>query len=116
MAHYIAYRPPQKVAQVVTQLAEYGPPGAVGGIPWGHNVVLVQKVTTFRPCWRTSSRRFRRCNSSRTWAGNGKDTRCEASRFPVGGDVNGKDTAERTRTASLAVSRLAKTHKVLNNL
>ncbi len=56
-AFYVAYRSPQKVAQavrqsktskkvaqVVTQLAENGPPGAVGGIPWGHNVVLLQKV------------------------------------------------------------------------
>ena len=56
-AFYVAYRPPQKVAQavrqpkpskkvaqVVTQLAEDGPPGAVGLIPWGHNVVLLQKV------------------------------------------------------------------------
>ena len=34
----------KKVAQVVTQLDEEGPPGAVGGIPWGHNVVLLQKV------------------------------------------------------------------------
>jgi predicted nuclease of restriction endonuclease-like (RecB) superfamily len=56
-AFYVAYRSPQKVAQpvrqpkpskkvaqVVPQLAEDVPPGAVGGIPWGHNVVLLQKV------------------------------------------------------------------------
>jgi DUF1016 N-terminal domain len=56
-AFYVAYRPPQKVAQpvrqpkpskkvaqVVPQLVEDVPPGAVSGIPWGHNVVLLQKV------------------------------------------------------------------------
>ena len=56
-AFYVAYRLPQKVAQDVrqpkpskkvaqdvTQLAEDGPPGTVGLIPWGHNVVLLQKV------------------------------------------------------------------------
>jgi predicted nuclease of restriction endonuclease-like (RecB) superfamily len=56
-AFYVAYRSPQKVAQpvrqskapkkvaqLVTQMAEDEPPGAVGGIPWGHNVVLLQKV------------------------------------------------------------------------
>jgi predicted nuclease of restriction endonuclease-like (RecB) superfamily len=56
-AFYVAYRSPpkvaqpvrqpkasKKVAQVVTQLGEDGPPGAVGLIPWGHNVVMLQKV------------------------------------------------------------------------
>jgi len=33
-----------KVAQAVRQLADEGPPEAVAGLPWGHNVVLFQKV------------------------------------------------------------------------
>jgi predicted nuclease of restriction endonuclease-like (RecB) superfamily len=56
-AFYVAYRPSQevarvvrqskaskKVAQPVTQLAEDGPPGPIGSLPWGHNIVLLQKV------------------------------------------------------------------------
>lgn len=56
-AFYLAYRPveevaqavPQKkptrkVAQAVRQLPDAGPPAAVAGLPWGHNVVLIQKV------------------------------------------------------------------------
>lgn len=58
---YLAYRSPpailaqpvpelepkprsRKVAQPVPELADSGPPPAVAGIPWGHNVVLMQKV------------------------------------------------------------------------
>ncbi|MDR3632987.1 MAG: PDDEXK nuclease domain-containing protein [Isosphaeraceae bacterium] len=56
-AFYVAYRSREKVAQPVrqpkatpkvaqpvTQLVEEGPPEAVAGLPWGHNVVLLQKV------------------------------------------------------------------------
>jgi len=35
---------PGKVAQPVRQLTEEEPPEAVAGLPWGHNVVLLQKV------------------------------------------------------------------------
>ncbi|MBI2808100.1 MAG: DUF1016 domain-containing protein [Planctomycetes bacterium] len=58
---YLAYRSPpailaqpvpeleskprsRKVAQPVPELPETAPPPAVGSIPWGHNVVLMQKV------------------------------------------------------------------------
>lgn len=34
----------RKVAQPVPELSDSGPPPAVAGIPWGHNVVLMQKV------------------------------------------------------------------------
>jgi DUF1016 N-terminal domain len=34
----------RKVAQPVRRLAEEGPPEAVASLPWGHNVVLLQKV------------------------------------------------------------------------
>jgi predicted nuclease of restriction endonuclease-like (RecB) superfamily len=56
-AFYVAYRSPEKVAQPVRQtkaarnvaqpvrqFAEEGPPQAVAGLPWGHNVVLLQKI------------------------------------------------------------------------
>jgi predicted nuclease of restriction endonuclease-like (RecB) superfamily len=56
-AFYVAYRPveevaqpvrpkkpTQKVARLVRQLAETGPPQEVAGLPWGHNVVLLQKL------------------------------------------------------------------------
>ena len=55
-AFYLAYRTPEivaqpvrqskgaKVAQPVRQLAEAGPPQPVSSLPWGHNVVLIQKV------------------------------------------------------------------------
>ena len=55
-AFYLAYRPPEivaqpgrqtrraKVAQPVRQLPEAGPPEPVAHLPWGHNVVLFQKV------------------------------------------------------------------------
>jgi predicted nuclease of restriction endonuclease-like (RecB) superfamily len=56
-AFYVAYRRPEKVAQVVRQtkaprkvaqpvrqLVDEAPPEAVAGLPWGHNVVLFQKV------------------------------------------------------------------------
>ena len=56
-AFYVAYRPVEevaqpvrqkqgirKVAQPVRQLAEAGPPQEVAGLPWGHNVVLLQKL------------------------------------------------------------------------
>jgi len=58
---YLAYRSPpailaqpvpeleskprsRKVARPVPELPETAPPSAVGSIPWGHNVVLMQKV------------------------------------------------------------------------
>lgn len=56
-AFYVAYHSPErvarvvrqtkapgKVAQPVRQLTEEEPPEAVAGLPWGHNVVLLQKV------------------------------------------------------------------------
>ena len=56
-AFFLAYRPVEAVAQPVRQkkatrkvaqpvrlLPESTPPEAVAGIPWGHNVVLMQKV------------------------------------------------------------------------
>jgi predicted nuclease of restriction endonuclease-like (RecB) superfamily len=55
-AFYLAYRPQEivaqpvrqsrrtKVAQPVRQSAEAGPPAPMAALPWGHNVVLVQKV------------------------------------------------------------------------
>ncbi len=56
-AFYLAYRSPPKAAQPVRQLKgipkvaqpvrlldEEQPPAAVAGIPWGHNVVLLQKL------------------------------------------------------------------------
>jgi len=56
-AFFLAYRPDEAVAQPVRQkkatrkvaqpvrlLPESTPPEAVAGIPWGHNVVLMQKV------------------------------------------------------------------------
>ena len=56
-AFYVAYHSPERVAQVVRQtkapgkvaqpvrqLTEEEPPEAVAGLPWGHNVVLLQKV------------------------------------------------------------------------
>ena len=55
-AFYLAYRPAEivaqpvrqtrrpKVAQPVRQLPEAGPPEALANLPWGHNVVLFQKV------------------------------------------------------------------------
>ena len=55
-AFYLAYRTPgivaqpvrqtnrAKVAQPVRQTAEAGPPEPVALLPWGHNVVLIQKV------------------------------------------------------------------------
>jgi predicted nuclease of restriction endonuclease-like (RecB) superfamily len=56
-AFYAAYRPKEKVAQTVRQtkilakvaqpvrqLVDVGSPEAVANLPWGHNVVLLQKV------------------------------------------------------------------------
>ena len=55
-AFFLAYRTPEivaqpvrqtkraKVAQPVRQSAEAGPPDPVALLPWGHNVVLIQKV------------------------------------------------------------------------
>lgn len=56
-AFYVAYRPVEKVAQpvrqkkgapivaqAVRQLAESAPPQQVASLPWGHNVVLLQKL------------------------------------------------------------------------
>jgi predicted nuclease of restriction endonuclease-like (RecB) superfamily len=56
-AFYLAYRPVEKVAQAVRQkrlppkvaqpvrlLAATAPPPEVAGLPWGHNVVLLQKL------------------------------------------------------------------------
>jgi predicted nuclease of restriction endonuclease-like (RecB) superfamily len=56
-AFYLAYRPVEEVAQPVRQkkaagkvaqavrlLPDSGPPQEVAGLPWGHNVVLLQKI------------------------------------------------------------------------
>lgn len=43
-AFYLAYRTPEIVAQPVRQIAEGAPPESVAHLPWGHNVVLFQKV------------------------------------------------------------------------
>lgn len=43
-AFYLAYRTPEIVAQPVRQIAEDAPPESVAHLPWGHNVVLFQKV------------------------------------------------------------------------
>ncbi len=54
-AFYLAYRPAEKVAQAVRQLEHHRkvaqpvrqsekPPAEVVGLPWGHNVILMQKV------------------------------------------------------------------------
>ena len=43
-AFYLAYRTPEIVAQPVRQIAEDTPPESVAHLPWGHNVVLFQKV------------------------------------------------------------------------
>jgi predicted nuclease of restriction endonuclease-like (RecB) superfamily len=56
-AFFLAYRPAEqvaqavrqtkatrKVAQPVRQLHKAGPPQAVAGVPWGHNVLLLQKL------------------------------------------------------------------------
>jgi predicted nuclease of restriction endonuclease-like (RecB) superfamily len=43
-AFYLAYRTPEFFAQPVRQIAEDAPPESVAHLPWGHNVVLFQKV------------------------------------------------------------------------
>lgn len=44
-AFYLAYKgAPPIVPQAVGHIAEGGPPEAVAGIPWGHNVVLLEQV------------------------------------------------------------------------
>jgi hypothetical protein len=59
-AFYLAYRPAEivaqpvrqtrrpKVAQPVRQIPQAGPPDPVANLPWGHNVVLFQKVVSRR--------------------------------------------------------------------
>jgi predicted nuclease of restriction endonuclease-like (RecB) superfamily len=44
-AFYLAYRDAREIVpQAVGQLAESGLPHALAGIPWGHNVVLIEQV------------------------------------------------------------------------
>src|SRR3954469_13807004 len=44
-AFYLAYRDAREIVpQAVGQLAESGLPPALAGIPWGHNVVLMEQV------------------------------------------------------------------------
>src|SRR4051812_42025280 len=44
-AFYLAYSGAREIVpQAVGQLAESGLPHAVAGIPWGHNVVLIEQV------------------------------------------------------------------------